>query len=186
MLNGERVLLRPIARQDLPEIWRLLEDLEVAVRSDAGPIHPVSLARYEARFDREAADPSKDEAWFVIEIDGRAIGQGGLYRIDHFNRRCELGIALGRVHWGKGFGQDAVRTLVGYAFEYLSMNRVSLQVLAEDPRAVGAYRKAGFVEEGRLRQQGWVRGRFHDELLMSILRDEWESTGESHPEPAGN
>ena len=184
MLNGERVLLRPIARQDLPEIWRLLEDFEVAVLWDAGPIHPVSLARYEAGFDREAADPSKDEVWFVIEADGRAIGRGGLYRIDHFNRRCELGIALGRDHWGKGFGQDAVRTLVDYAFDYLNMNRVALQVLAEDPRAVGAYRRAGFVEEGRLRQQGWVGGRFHDELLMSILRDDWEPSRAKRPSPA--
>jgi RimJ/RimL family protein N-acetyltransferase len=54
------------------------------------------------------------------------------------------------------------------------MNRVALQVLAEDPRAVGAYRKAGFVEEGRERQLGWVRGRYEDVLVMAILREEWK------------
>jgi putative acetyltransferase len=52
------------------------------------------------------------------------------------------------------------------------MNRVALQVLAEDPRAVGAYRKAGFSEEGRLRQQSWVNGAFADELLMAVLRED--------------
>jgi len=107
------------------------------------------------------------------KVDGEVIGQADLHGIDHFNRRCELGIEIGREYWGKGFGQDTVRTLVEYAFEHLNMNRVGLQVLAEDPRAVGAYRKAGFVEEGRIRQHAWVRGRYEDELVMSVLREEW-------------
>ena len=106
-------------------------------------------------------------------MDGELIGEAGLHRIDHFSRTCELGIGIGRAYWGNGFGQDAVRTLLDYAFEHLNMNRVGLYVLAEDPRAVGAYRKAGFVEEGRIRQHAWVRGRYEDELVMSVLREEW-------------
>jgi len=54
------------------------------------------------------------------------------------------------------------------------MNRVGLYTLVEDPRAVGAYRKAGLVEEGRIRQHAWVRGRYQDELVMSVLRQEWQ------------
>ncbi len=102
------------------------------------------------------------------------IGECGLHHVDHFNQRCEVGIALGREYLGQGFGQDAVRTLVvAYAFEHLNMNRVGLQVLAFDERAVGADRKAGFVEEGRMRRQSWVRGTFEDVLVMAVLRDEW-------------
>lgn len=179
MLQGERAVLRPVQRADLARLWELLEDFEVKVRSETGPVVPVSLAHYEARFDQEAATPPGDQTWFAVETDGELIGQCGLYRIDHFNRRCELGIALGRASWGKGFGQDAVRTLVDYAITHLNMNRVSLQVLADDTRAMGAYRKVGFVEEGRLRQQAWVHGRFEDELLMSILRQDWESRGKA-------
>ena len=106
-------------------------------------------------------------------MEGDLVGECGLQAIDHFNRRCELGIGIGRDFWGKGIGQDAVGTLVDYAFEHLNMNRVELFVLADDPRAVGAYRKAGFVEEGRLRRKSWVRGEYHDELVMSRLREEW-------------
>jgi RimJ/RimL family protein N-acetyltransferase len=177
MLRGERAVLRPVQRADLPRLWELLEDLDVKVLSETGPVVPISLARSEARFDQEAATPPQDQTWFAVEADGELIGQGGLYGIDHFNRRCELGIALGRAFWGKGFGQDAVRTLVDYAFTHLNMNRVALQVLADDARAVGAYRKVGFVEEGRLRQHAWVRGRFEDELLMAVVREDWESRG---------
>ena len=71
------------------------------------------------------------------------IGETGLCEIDHFGRHCGLGIRIGRPYWGKGFGQDAVRTLVDYAVEHLNMNRVALQCLAEAPRAVGAIARSG-------------------------------------------
>jgi len=173
MLRGDRVVLRPIQRTDLPRLWELVEDFEVAVLSSPGPVVPQSLAEFEAGFDQEVAQPRKDHVSFAVEVDGELIGEAGFHRIDHFNRTCELGIAVGREFWGKGFGQQTVRTLVDYAFEHLNMNRVGLYVLAEDPRAVGAYRKAGFVEEGRIRQHAWVRGKYEDELVMSVIREEW-------------
>ena len=173
MLRGERVVLRPTERADLQQLWTLLEDLEVSVLADAGPPVPDSLATYEERFDRTAKDPPKDQIWLTMEVDGQVIGDAGLVGIDYFNQRCELGISLGRDYWGKGYGQEGVRVLVGYAFSYLKMNRVELRVLADDPRAVGAYRKAGFIEEGRLRDYDWVGGEFHDVLVMSVMREEW-------------
>jgi RimJ/RimL family protein N-acetyltransferase len=56
------------------------------------------------------------------------------------------------------------------------MNRVSLRVLADHARAIGAYHKAGFQEDGRLRQAAFVAGDFHDELVMSVLRAEHRVT----------
>jgi RimJ/RimL family protein N-acetyltransferase len=52
------------------------------------------------------------------------------------------------------------------------MRRVGLRVLAHDARAVGAYRKVGFVEEGRLRAYSMFEGEPRDDLLMAILRDD--------------
>jgi RimJ/RimL family protein N-acetyltransferase len=146
--------------------------MDVAVLADSGPIVPVSLASYEARFDRHLAQPPEDLVEFVIEVGGNIIGSCELHFIDHFHRRCDLGIALGSDYWSKGFGQDAVRVLVDYAFTYLDMRRVGLRVLAHDARAIGAYAKAGFVEEGRLRAYSIFEGQPRDDLLMAILRDD--------------
>jgi RimJ/RimL family protein N-acetyltransferase len=174
VLRGDRVVLRATERADLPDLWELLEDPEVAALAENGPITPTSLASYEARFDRLLAQPRPDLVEFTIQADGAVIGQCQLYAIDHFHRRCELGISIGRRHWGHGYGQDAVRVLVSYAFDHLDMRRVGLRVLAEDDRAVGAYRKAGFVEEGRLRRYTFKDGRVQDDLLMAVIRDEHE------------
>jgi len=81
-----------------------------------------------------------------------------------------VGIELLQEHWGKGYGSDAVATLVGYALTYRNLHKVCLEVLADDARAVGAYRRAGFVEEGRFREQAWFEGRYVDVLRMAVLR----------------
>jgi len=172
ILHGERVLLRPIEREDVPVIWSLLEDLAVTVPSEDGPVRPQSRSAYEARFERHLIDRPADLFELAVVADDRVVGQVQLHAIDYFSRRCELGIALGQQYWNRGSGQDAIRTIVGYAFEVLDMNRVGLRVLADDQRAIGAYRRAGFVEEGRLRQHAMVGGELRDELIMAILREE--------------
>jgi diamine N-acetyltransferase len=172
MLDGKHVRLRAIEREDLPRLHELFDDdLELIARSEDAPPRPVSLAEREQRFDELLEEPDRTVMRFVIEVDGELIGECQLHFIDHYRGSCELGIALGREYWAKGFGQDAVRTLVHFAFRDLHLRKVGLEVLADDERAIGAYRKVGFVEEGRLRAHSWFEGEFHDALVMGILRE---------------
>lgn len=176
MLRGERVVLRPLQSEDLDRLVELFEDLEVAHRASNDPPVPWSKARWEAVLEEWTTEEDDTNARFAVEVDGELIGDCQLMGIDHYRGLCNLGIVLGRQYWGQGFGQDAVRTLVGYAFRYLNMHKVCLEVLADDDRAIGAYKRAGFVEEGRLRRNAWFEGRYVDALVMGLLRDEWEES----------
>jgi len=179
MLDGKHVRLRAIEREDLPRLHELLDDdLELMTRRSDEPPRPVTLAELEQHFDERLEEPNDRAMWFAIEVADDLIGECGVQAIDHYRRSCHIGIALGRGYWAKGFGQDAVRTLVDFAFRDLNMHKVGLEVLASDDRAVGAYRKAGFVEEGRLRDHSWFDGAFHDAIVMGILREEWPG---AHP-----
>ncbi len=164
------VALRVVERDDLPRLHELLNDVEVLSRVSSQRPLPSSLAALQADFDAEAAAPPRLGIRFVVEVDGLVIGDCGLHAMDFYSLNCHLGIALARDEWGKGYGTDAVRVLVEYAFTHLRMHKVCLEVLADDERAVGAYRRAGFVEEGRLRDQSWHRGGYHDLLRMAVLR----------------
>jgi RimJ/RimL family protein N-acetyltransferase len=176
MLEGKQVRLRAIERDDLPRLHELFDDdLELLGRAEDSPPRPVSLAELEQRFDERLEEPDRSVMRFGIEVDGELIGECQLHFIDHYRASCELGIVLGRAYWAKGYGQDAVRTLVAFAFRDLNMRKVGLEVLADDERAVGAYRKVGFVEEGRRRAHSWFEGAFHDALVMGMLREEWEA-----------
>jgi RimJ/RimL family protein N-acetyltransferase len=170
-LEGDRVVLRGVQREDLEELWEVLDDLEVDARSSGEPPLPFSQARWVEQFEQDLGESKRDQPVFVIEVDGQMIGQIDLHNIDDYHGTCELGIAIGRDHWAQGYGQDAVRTLVDFAFRHLNLRKVVLYALADDQRAVGAYRAAGFEEEGRLREQVWFDGEYRDELVMSALRD---------------
>ena len=183
MLRGERVVLRPLEAEDVDRLAELLGDLEVAHRVSNEPPLPWSRARWEAELEAWTAEEDDTAARFAIDVDGELIGLCDLHKLDHYRGVCDLGISLGQAYWGQGYGQDAVRTLVAYAFRYLNMRKVCLDVLADDERAIGAYKKAGFVEEGRLRQQDWFEGDYRDVLVMGLLREEWE---EARDEPRGS
>jgi RimJ/RimL family protein N-acetyltransferase len=179
MLEGKHVRIRAIEREDLPRLHELFDDdLELIARAEDAPPRPVSLAELEQRFDERLEEPDRSVMRFAIEREDELIGDCQLHFIDHYRGTCHLGIVIGREYWGKGFGQDAVRVLVDFAFRDLNMRKVGLEVLADDERAIGAYRKVGFVEEGRLRAHSWFEGAFHDALVMGILREEWQ---EPHP-----
>lgn len=175
MLHGDLVMLRPVRRDDVPRLHELLKtDLEVMTRADDRPPRPVTLEEMVASYE---ASPEGDDsdAWFAIVADDEVVGECGLHQVDHYQGTSHVGISLVRAYWSKGYGRDAVRTLVDYAFRHLRMRKVNLEVLADDERAVRAYTAAGFVEEGRFREEAWFHGAVHDVLRMSVLRSEWES-----------
>ena len=76
---------------------------------------------------------------------------------------------------GRGYGMEAVRLLVEFAFAELNLDRLDLEVLADNWPAICAYQKAGFKPEGCLRQARYKAGHYVDVYIFSILRSEWET-----------
>ena len=82
--------------------------------------------------------------------------------------------------WGRGYGTDAIRALLRFAFREMNLNRVWLTTGENNPRALACYRKCGFREEGHLRQDRYLEGRYWDTILMGILREEFEALEEKN------
>ncbi|HYM16735.1 MAG TPA: GNAT family protein [Dehalococcoidia bacterium] len=174
MIQGALVNLRPPELDDLDRDTRWINDREVTRYLSARYL--VSRAAEEAWLRDHAGRPlSFSHAWFAIETkDGRHIGNTDLFEIVPEDRKANLGILIGEKDcWSKGYGTDAVRTLVRFAFDEMNLNRVELHVFAYNPRAVAAYRKAGFVEEGRMRAAHYAEGAHHDVIVMAALREGW-------------
>lgn len=96
----------------------------------------------------------------------------------NINRRegsAEIGIFIGEKHfWDQGYDSEAVRRMVMHGFNDLNLHRIYLNVFETNPRAVRAYERVGFQHEGRLREAHYLKGRYIDVLLMSILKNEWK------------
>jgi RimJ/RimL family protein N-acetyltransferase len=174
MLQGEKVVLRAMRRDDLELLCQFNNDVETELAGGGDPPMPQSLERLQAEFDAEVARGGRNGAGFAIEADGRFIGQCALFNFQETHRTAELGITIGdKAYWGRGYGADAVHVLVDYGFRLRNLNRIFLHVNGANERAQAAYRKAGFVEEGRLRRHVWSAGGYDDLVVMGLLREEW-------------
>ena len=75
--------------------------------------------------------------------------------------------------WGKGYGTEATQLMLDHAFGTMGLHRIALFVFEFNERAMRAYRRCGFVIEGRARESIWRDGRWWDELAMSVLESDW-------------
>jgi RimJ/RimL family protein N-acetyltransferase len=174
MLQGPRVRLRSIARDDLPLLCAFNNDLAVELAGGGDPPLPQSLARLQAEFDQDAAKGGRDTTRFAIEVEGKCIGSCALFNPNNTAQTCELGIGIGdKEYWGRGYGRECLRLLLTHAFKHLNYRKVWLRVHAANERAIRAYRACGFVDEGRQRAHVWSDGAYDDLLLLGILREEW-------------
>jgi RimJ/RimL family protein N-acetyltransferase len=113
--------------------------------------------------------------------DDRIIGDVGLDGLYWNHGDTFLGIGVGdREFWGKGYGSDAMKLVLRYAFSELNMRRVTLNVFEYNPRAVRCYEKIGFQHEGRVRKYLNREGRRWDLMYMGITKEEWLAIITSH------
>lgn len=99
------------------------------------------------------------------------LGNVWLHNVHWVNRNAELRILLGAEEArGRGFGSSACKLLVQFAFKKLGLRKVYLYVSEVNPRALRAFEKAGFQEEGRLKDEFFVDGKFVDVLRMAVIQ----------------
>ena len=111
----------------------------------------------------------------IIKIDDqKPIGYCGLANISKTNSCAEFFILIGnKSNWNKGFGAEAGIDVLKDAFMTMGLNRVWLTVFDHNIKAIKSYKKIGYVDEGRMRQACFRDGKYHDKVVMSILRTEW-------------
>lgn len=183
-LQHGRVFLRAAERSDITLFvtwmndWRTSRTL--ALRA------PMSSVSEERWFEHMLDDQGKGGYFFVICLleDDRPIGNTGLFELQPFNGSAGLGISIGdEADRGRGYGSEALRALLRFAFGQLRLERVWLDVYDLNPSARRVYERAGFVYEGTLRRATFREGRHLDVIRMAILADEWRALSEA--EPAG-
>lgn len=173
IIRGTRVTLRPIVAADADAMFTGLDDPEAK-----------RLTGTHQEFTREVIEQwatsriEQDDRLDMAIIDaasGDWAGELAINDWDADNRSCGIRIAVDAAYRDRGVGTEAMRLAIDYVFESLPIHRLSLEVFAFNPRAIAVYRKLGFVQEGVLRDALFWDGEFHDTILMSILRPDWET-----------
>jgi RimJ/RimL family protein N-acetyltransferase len=169
-LVGELVALGPVHKGLLPLLWKWESDLRLSALT-GDPSRPKTPEGIEQLYEWYSK-AGEDSAGFVLyeRTPMRPIGTAGLISINHLHRTAELGISIGEHDcWGKGYGTEATRLILDYAFNALALHNVMLRVFSYNQRAIRAYLRAGFREIGRRRQAQRIGSQVYDVVLMDCL-----------------
>ena len=174
MYTGEKVKLRAYKKEDIVLAQQYLNDAETKRLLSPGVPYPFTLEEETKWFEKISAN--NDNYSFAVETleESKYIGGCGVNGLDWKNSIATVGIFIGdKNYWGKGYGTDAMKVLLKFIFEQMNINKVKLFVYSFNERAVKSYEKSGFKREGVLRQEMFRDGKYNDEYVMGILKDEY-------------
>ena len=174
-LLGDRIYLSPRNIEDVEKFTEWMNDFEVT--DYTGRSGQLMSLEGERKYLLEKANPEATFSIITTEED-KLIGSVGLENINHINRTATLGIFIGdKEHLSKGYGTEAIRLLLDYGFNYMNLHSIQLQLMSFNERALKCYKKCGFKETGRIRENRFINGKYYDTIAMDILENEF---GESY------
>jgi len=174
VLEGEKVLLRPIEKNDLEElnVWR--NDYSI-FKNLGGGFQPISIDQQSLWMENMIDLTSSNKRFMITsKLDSVKLGVVGLYNINYINRNCEFGIYMGnKNYYGQGLGKEATYLMVNYAFKNLNLNKIKLLV-NDDNFAHRMYEKIGFRNVGYYKNERFVDGQYIDVYIMELLSNHFE------------
>jgi RimJ/RimL family protein N-acetyltransferase len=170
-LVGKLVKLRAARPEDAQGIAANAADPDFARFVELWARLPYSMEDAVDFINRKQPDAVR---WAVECLEDRSfLGLTGLHEIDLRNRNATWGIAIGPPsRWDKGYGTEACKLSVQFAFKHLGLEKVYLRVYEGNERGRRAYEKAGFKLEGTLPRDVWLDGALRTTYLMAVYRDD--------------
>jgi diamine N-acetyltransferase len=173
-IAGDSVALGPIRRDLLPLYQKWMNDFQTT-RNLTIQANPLTLDKEQGWYERASLREGNPTFTIYEKSTGRAIGNTGL-EFDFRNRTGNFGICIGEADCrGKGYGTEATRLVLDFAFTAHGIHNVMLTVYEFNRGAIRCYEKAGFKEFGRRRQCLFMGGRMWDIVYMDCLATEFES-----------
>lgn len=174
VITAERVVLRWVTENDVDSLYEIFSDPQVA-RYWSGP--PYTTREDAVKLQREIATSNEnDTMWkwgLALRDSDLLIGTTTLFHLNLDNGRAEVGYAMGRAHWGKGYMNEALQALLTHAFEVMQLRRLEADVDPRNAASIRTLERLGFQKEGYLRERWHVNGEIQDAIFYGLLRREW-------------
>ncbi|PJN61231.1 hypothetical protein PAEAM_24050 [Paenibacillus sp. GM1FR] len=180
LFYSKRLKMTPPRPEDVQTMLQWNEDPEYLRNVDTDLAIPYSEKQLE-----DEGETKNKEVYFRLRTheEDTLIGFVVIHGIEWNNRCGQLAIGIGLAkHRNKGYGTEALNLILRYAFHEMNLDRVGLDVIAYNAKAIRSYEKVGFQLEGRARSAVYRDGKRYDRLMMGILRPEWETHNQIHTE----
>ena len=177
IITTPRLVLRWISEDDIDGLYEIFSDPQVMRYWSTVPLTNREAA---AELQREIAQGNESETmlkWGIALRDtGTVIGTTTLFNLSLDNGRAEIGYAMARAYWGKGYMNEALKALVSHAFDVMGLRRLEADVDPRNAASIRSLERLGFQREGFLRERWHVNNEIQDALFYGLLRHEWQRT----------
>jgi RimJ/RimL family protein N-acetyltransferase len=180
-ITTQRLILKPHTLANLAWFHALINDEDEKYYNADDPPNSESepIEKTEAILERilNRLPDSGFIHYAIHKKDGDVlIGCGDIAYINSYNQRCSLGITLGydKQNWGKGYASEALRAVIAFCFNELSMNRIEAEIYEFNLRSIRLFEGLGFTREGVKRQFVFKDGAYKDEFIYSLLKKDWK------------
>lgn len=180
--RGLKTVLRPVnVDRDLGEFVAMINNYKATRFTQI--ILPLTREQ-ERRYLEGVSDDNTNVIFVVEDLEtGGFIGAMGLHDINWTDRRATSGAILGKdKYWGKGYGSDAKMLLLYHAFYVLNLNRISSACIEFNERSAQYLCKTGYAQEGRSRQVYYREGKYWDQLIFGLLRQDFDLKWKTYSE----
>lgn len=175
-LIGDRIYLSPRNSEDVEIFTQWLNDFEIT--DYTGRSAGIVTLENEKQYLENKLTNDNHKAFVIVDLTtDKMVGTLSLENINYNNRTAVLGIFIGDSEYrSNGYGTEAIRLLLDFAFNYVNLNSIKLDVLSCNERAIKCYKKCGFKEVGRWRKSKYVNGKYYDTIIMDILAEEFSDS----------
>ena len=169
-----RLRLRWLAPADVPALYAIFGDAEVCRYWSSPPLPDVAAAGALLREIEACFAERSLFQWGIAERDSDAvIGTCTLASLSAEHRRSEIGFALARSAWGRGYLAEGLPALLAFAFHTLGLHRVEADVDPRNARSIHVLERTGFQREGYMRERYHLGGEAQDAVMYGLLHREW-------------
>ncbi len=175
-LVGEKVYLSPINSKYYEKYTEWLNSMDVTI--GLGIFNQIWSVEAEKKKLEEMELDNTVRQFAIARADtNELIGNCGIFSINNINRSATVGIFIGdKNNRTIGLGRDAMALLLDFAFSYLNIHTINLELFEFNEVAYNMYKKVGFKEVGRFREKAYIKGEYHNTIVMDITKADFSKS----------
>ena len=169
-----RLQLRGITKADSDDLFPMYSDMKTLEYWGRDPVQSPDEAWKEIQKSMKHVESGSAILWGIaLSQSNQLIGTCTIFNINKQNRNGEIGYILNRDHWGNGLMTEAISCVLAYAFDKLNLHRLEADTDPKNLASLALLEKLGFQREGYFRERWYVHGKWHDSVMLGLLKSEY-------------
>ncbi|MCA1010535.1 GNAT family N-acetyltransferase [Halobacillus halophilus] len=176
---GEKVILRPFQKGDLPYIEECINDPEV--QKLTGSTSPINKEKLKEWYSTRNEQPDRLDLAIVDRSQGVLVGESVINLYDEGSHSMNFRTLIGPGGRDRGLGTEATGLIIDYVFQHTDLHELTLSVFEFNPRARKVYERLGFVEYSIDQDDLEFEGEGIDSINMKLTRQAWKDRNTENP-----